>query len=38
MHPFYPPFDKTLVHSKNLSEFTGRKTMTEEGYRRRRTG
>jgi DNA-directed RNA polymerase subunit F len=32
LHPFYPPFDRTEVHSKNLSEFTGRKTMTEQGY------
>lgn len=32
MHPFYPPFDRIQVHSKNLSEFTGRKTMTEQGY------
>ena len=32
MHPFYPPFDLTQVHSKNLTEFTGRKTMTDEGY------
>jgi hypothetical protein len=31
-HPFYPPFDKAQVHSKNLSEFTGRTTMTEQGY------
>ena len=32
MHPFYPPFDRTQVHSKNLSAFTGRQTMTEQGY------
>jgi len=32
MHPFYPPFDRTLVHSKNLGAFTGRRTMTERGY------
>lgn len=32
LHPFYPPFDRAQVHSKNLSEFTGRKTLTEQGY------
>ncbi len=32
MHPYYPPFDRAQVHSKNLSEFTGRTTITEHGY------
>ncbi len=32
MHPLYPPFDRAQVHSKNISAFTGRKTMTEQGY------
>lgn len=32
MDPLYPSFDRSQVHSKNLSEFTGRKTMTEHGY------